>query len=67
LKIKELQAVVAPFFGHFQKTGHEKDTLFQNKSYLFSMDFCISPAKKDTLFIKNQKKVAPERATFTQI
>ena len=28
LKIKELQAVVAPFFGHFQKTGHEKDTLF---------------------------------------
>jgi len=31
------------------------------------MDFCISPAKKDTLFIKNQKKVAPERATFTQI
>ena len=67
MKIRELQAIVTPFFCPFSKTGHKKDTLFRKSSYHFLILFCNSPAKKDTLFIKKQKKVAPERATFTQI
>ena len=52
LKIKELQAIVTPFFCPFQKTGHKKDTDFRNISYRFLILFRKSPAKKDTLFTK---------------
>ena len=49
LKIKELQAIVTPFFCPFSKTGHKKDTLFRKSSYRFLILFRNSPAKKDTL------------------